>query len=157
MSFSPNPKEVLVNQFGEKSINYIAPGSNFGLRVSVVLTAAQVIALNASPISIIPAVSGKVLKVNALNVTYTFGSAAFTTGSTKHIILQYSGAGTTSIVSTAETGLIDQTSSKESTTANPAVTALGLRGQAIQVTSDDTTIAAGTGSTVTITAYYDIV
>lgn len=155
--FDPNPKLVLTNQFGEVSINEVDASSTFGATnksTPVVLTAAQVIALNATPIDIIPAIAGKIIEVVAVIYAYT-KSTAFTVGSSKVIKTQYKTSGQL-INSVPDTGLLDQAASTEAVGLGAGAGGIAIRGKAVQVTSDDTTIAVGTGSTLTVTAYYNI-
>jgi hypothetical protein len=152
-----NPQLVIKNQFGEQSQNVSLAGTQGFplLSAAVVLTAAQVIALNATPITVIPAVSGKLIVVMAMELSYKKGSAAFTIGSSKHLQAQYASAGL--IGQVAETGFIDQASNTEGDIIPGGSGFIGARGQAVQVTSDDTTITVGTGSTVTVQALYFLI
>ena len=155
--FNPNPKLVLTNQFGEVSINAIGPESNDYINNHVVtLTAAQVIALNATPQVLVPAVAGKVIKVLAVKMSYVHGSAAFTIGSNKHLTAQYATSGQL-IAQAPETGFIDQSSSTEADVFGPGVGGIAVRGKAVNLTSDDSTIAVGTDSTLVCTTYYQII
>lgn len=157
--FNPNPKIVLVNQFGEESINYVAPGSEFSASFKstpVVLSAAQVIALNATPIDIVPAISGKIIQVVAVVLAFTRGSASFTVGSSKVLKAQYKTSGQ-QIASVPDDGFLTAVANAESVALANGGGGLAIRGKAIQLTSDDTTIASGTGSTVTATVYYNVI
>lgn len=150
MPYSPTPQLVLVNQFGEKSINQVQ-----NAHASVTLTAAQVIALNATPIVVVPAVAGKLAVISNVKITYTKGSAAFTIGSSKHLQMQYT-VGTVLINQVAETGFIDGLS-KEADLTGPGPGGVTIRGSAIQITSDDTTITVGTGSTVKVDVFFQYI
>lgn len=157
--FNPNPKLVLTNQFGEESINYVNPGSEIPASfksVPVVLTAAQVIALNATPIDIVPAIPGKIIQVAAVVLNLTFGSAAFTVGSSKVIQAKYKTSGQL-IAAVPDTGLLTAVADAESVAFANGAGGLAVRGKAIQLTSDDTTIAVGTGCTLTATVYYNVI
>ncbi len=158
--YNPTPKLVLTNQFGEESINAISPGSEIAASFKsapVVLTAAQVIALNATPITIIPAVPGKIIQVAAVLFSYHKGTTAFTIGANKKLIAQYN-TGAQAIASVPETGFIDQATDKEAVGLSVAAGGISIRGKAVEVTSDDATpISGGTGSTVTVTAYYNVI
>lgn len=158
MAFSPNPELVLKNQFGEESINAIMPGTTYGPLVSatVTLTAAQVIALNATPQTLIPAVTGKTIVVQAIYLSLVHGSAAFTIGSSKHLMAQYHTAAILA-AQVAETGFLDHASSISAVGYGPGVGGLSLQGLAIELTSDDTTIAVGTGSTLAVTVSYQLI
>lgn len=151
MAYAPIPQEVLVNQFGEKSINQVV-----NAHTTVTLSAAQVIALNATPITLVPAVAGRIIVVQNVKIAYNHGSAAFTIGSSKHLMAQYA---TSAILinQVAETGFIDQTTSKEADLLGGGAGGVGFRGQAVQITSDDTTITVGTGSTLTITTFFQVI
>lgn len=157
--FNPNPKLVLTNQFGEESINYVSPGSEIPASFKsapVVLTAAQVIALNATPIEIIPAIAGKIIQVAAIVLTFTRGSASFTVGSSKVIKAQYKTSGQ-QIASVPDDGFLTAVANAESVALANGGGGLAIRGKAVELTSDDTTIASGTGSTVTAVAYYNVI
>lgn len=153
-----NPQLVLKNQQGEESVNAIMPGTNFAAMykaATVTLTAAQVIALNATPIQLVAAKAGYLIEPVAAELIYTKGSAAFTIGSTKHLIIQFH----TSAVaagSVNETGFIDQAASQIAFEASPTFSGVGIGGQAVEITSDDTTITVGTGSTVKVILYYNL-
>lgn len=121
-----------------------------GTKASVTLTAAQVIALNATPISLIPAVNGKLIEVGLVTVAYKYGSAAFTIGASKHIQVIYTGGAVAGQVD--ETGLLDQVVNKEN--AISCGNYSPVRGAGVLVTSDDATILLGTGCTVTVNVYY---
>lgn len=153
-----NPELILKNQQGETSIfspqvntNYIA---NFK-SATVTLTAAQVIALQATPIQLVAAKSGYVIKVAGVEMKYT-KSTAFTVTSTKKLIVQYHTSAVL-IESLLEEGFIDQSSSKTAFTLGAGVGGVGIGGQAVEITSDDGSIAVGTGSTVAVTVFYDYV
>lgn len=158
--FNPNPKLVLTNQFGEESVNYVSPGSEIPASFKtapLVLTAAQVIALNATPLEIIPAIAGKIIQVAAIVFSYHKGSAAFTIGASKKMIAQYA-TGNQAIASIPETGFLDSATDKEAVGFSVAAGGIGLRGDAVELTTDDATpISGGTGSTVTVTAYYNVI
>lgn len=158
--FNPNPKLVLTNQFGEESVNYVSPGSEIPASFKstpVVLTAAQVIALNATPIEIIPAIAGKIIQVAAVIFQYKKGSAAFTIGANKKMIAQYA-TGNQAIASIPETGFLDSATDKEGVGLGVSAGGLSIRGDAVELTTDDATpISVGTGSTVTVFAYYNII
>lgn len=159
MSFNPNPKLVMINQFGEESINAIVSTSTFGAPLvssTVTLSAAQVIALNATPQVLVPAVAGKIIEVVAVILNYVYGSAAFTVGSSKVIKAQYH-TGTILIGSVSDTGFIDQVVNKEATLYGAGVGGLGVRGQGVELTSDDTTIAVGTGGTLVCHVLYNLI
>jgi hypothetical protein len=151
------PQLVIKNQYGEESQNAPLPGS-FGfplLSTAVILTAAQVIALNATPQTIIPAVAGKLIQVLAVECSYTYGSAAFTITSSKHLQAAYASAGTIGQVAT--TGLLDQTANKEGDIFPGGNSFIGARGQAVNITCDDSGMSGGTGGTVTVQALYQYI
>lgn len=158
--FNPNPKLVLTNQFGEESINYVSPGSEIAAcfkSAPVVLTAAQVIGLNGTPQQIIPAIAGKIIQVVAIVLAYHKGSAAFTIGANKSLKAQYA-TGDQAIASVPETGFLDSATDKEAVGFGNQAGGISLRGQAVELTSDDATpISGGTGSTVTVTAFFNVI
>lgn len=155
--FSPDPKLVLMNQYGEQSINAVLPGSEIVALKStlITLTAAQVIALNATPIDVLDAVAGKTIQVVAAILTYT-KSTAFTVGSNKVLKLQYKTSGQL-ISSVPDTGFIDQSTSQKAVLLPSGSGGIAIEGKAIQITSDDTTIGAGTGSTLGVQLYYNLI
>jgi hypothetical protein len=156
--FNPVPSLVFKNQFGEETVAAFLAGSNWPGAVFgslVTLSAAQVIALNATPITLVPAVAGKTVQVMAMIMAYTKGSAAFTIGASKHLIGQYHSSAVL-IQQVGETGFIDGVS-KQANLFGPGAGGVGIVGEAVEVTSDDSTIASGTGSTIAITTYFNLV
>lgn len=155
---SYNPQLAVKNQFGEESLLSPVAGTNYVAAfksATITLTAAQVIALNATPITLVAAQSGKLIQPVAVEFIYTKGAAAFTIGSSKHLIVQYH----TSAVAAGqvnETGFIDQASSLKAFEYTPTVSGVGIGGQALEITSDDTTITVGTGSTVKVIVFYNV-
>lgn len=157
--FNPIPALVLKNQFGEESINYLAPGTNFVAAyksAQLVLTAAQVIALNATPQTLIAAVTGEIIQLVALEMLYTHGTAAFTITASKHLLAEYAGVTTVQPVSFLTTGFLDQTTSKEADAFAVGVGGIGIRGAGLLFTCDDSSMSVGTGSTLSVTAYYNL-
>ena len=154
-----SPQLILKNQYGEVSINSPQLGSNYVANfqsATITLTAAQVIALPGTPIQLVAASSGNLIKVVAVEMLYTKGSAAFTIGSSKHLIVQYHTSATL-IQQIGTTGFIDQASNKTGMLIGGGAGGVGIGGQAVEITSDDTTpVSGGTGSTVKVTVYYDI-
>lgn len=155
-----NPQLVVKNQQGETSTFSPQAGSIFPASfksATVTLTAAQVIALPGTPIQLVAAKTGYLIQVVGVEMAYVKGSAAFTIGASKHMIVQYH----TSAVSAASiltTGFIDQATSKTAFAYTSTVSGIGIGGQAVEVTSDDTTpVSVGTGSTVAVTVYYNLV
>lgn len=154
---SYNPQIVLKNQAGEVSNNAFIAGTNYVAAfksTTITLTAAQVIALNATPIQLIAAQSGKLIQVVAAEMKYT-KSTAFTVTSTKKLILQYN-TSAVAIGSILETGFIDQAASKTAFVQSTLSGGVGIGGQAIEITSDDSSISVGTGSTVAVTVFYNV-
>lgn len=155
-----NPQLVVKNQFGEQSQLAPVAGTNFVAAfksTTVTLTAAQVIALPGTPITLVAAQSGKLIQVVAVEYKYTKGSAAFTIGSSKSLIVQYNTSGV-DIQSIGTTGFIDQSTSKTAFSYGGGnVAGVGIGGQAVEITSDDTTpVSGGTGSTVAVTVFYNV-
>lgn len=153
-----NPQLVLENQQGETSINAIRPGSNFVAAfkaTTVTLTAAQVIALPGTPIQLVAAQSGKLIQVVAVEYKYT-KSTAFVVGASKSLIVRYKTANV-NINLMGTTGFIDQATSKTAFGFGNQAGGVSVGGQAIEITSDDTTpVSGGTGSTVAVTVFYNV-
>lgn len=154
-----NPELVVKNSFGEQSQLTPIAGTNFVAAfksTTVTLTAAQVIALPGTPIQLIAAQSGKLIKIEAIEMKYVKGASAFTIGASKSLIVRYKTANVNiSLVST--TGFIDQASSKTAFGLPGAVSGVTVGGTAIEITSDDTTpVSGGTGSTVAVTVFYNV-
>lgn len=153
-----NPQLLLKNQYGESFKFSPQAGSNYVANfkaATVTLSAAQVIALNATPIQLVAAQSGYLIQVVGIELAYVKGSAAFTVTSAKKLIVQYH----TSAVaagSILETGFIDQSSSKTAFVYGAGAGGVGIGGQAVEITSDDSAISVGTGSTVAVTVYYNL-
>jgi hypothetical protein len=149
---------LFTNQYGEKTIATLT-GGNFGdayLSVTKTLTAAQVIALNATQISLIPAVTGKVIKVASCSLVYTKGSSAFTVGSGGDVIGVRYHTLNTAIQSINETGFIDQSTSKTATVFGSGSGGLSLAGASVEIYSNATDVSVGTGSTVAVTCFYGL-
>lgn len=153
-----NPELVVKNQFGETSQLAPVAGTNFVAAfkaATVTLTAAQVIALDGAPIQLVAAQSGKLIQVVAVEMAYIKGSAAFTISASKHLIVQYhTSAILISQVNT--TGFIDHASSLTAMVLGSGAGGLSIGGQAVEINSDDTGISVGTGSTVKVTVYYNL-
>jgi hypothetical protein len=137
-------------------ISFTAPLANpLEYQTAVVtLTAAQVIALDGSPITVVPAVAGQIIQVSMTKLVYTKGSAAFTVGSGKYLQMAY--ANGVLINEVLDAGFIDQSSSKEADLPGAGAGGVGIRGSAVQITSNDSSIAVGTGSTLTVTVNYKL-
>jgi hypothetical protein len=153
-----NPQLNLKNEFGETHVFSPQAGSNWVgnfKAATVTLTAAQVIALNGTPITLIAAQSGMMIKVAAVEMVYTHGSAAFTVTASKHLELQYHSSAV-QINSVSTTGFIDQTTGKTAMVIGGGSGGVGIGGEAVEITSDDSSMSSGTGSTVAVTVYYDL-
>ncbi len=137
-------------QLAVKGTNFVAAFKS----ATVTLTAAQVIALNATPIQLVAAQAGYLIQVVATEMLYT-KSTAFTITASKHLILQYH-TSAVQISSLLTTGFIDQSSSKTAFSLATGSGGVGIGGQAVEISSDDSGIAAGTGSTVAVTVYYNV-
>lgn len=131
--------------------NYVA---NFKA-ATVTLTTAQVLALNGTPITIVPAVSGSVIEVEAVEMAYIKGTNAFTVTASKHLTAQYA-TSNIAIGTVSTTGFIDQTTSKTAMVLSTSAGGVGITGQAVQITSDDSGMGSGTGSTVKVTVFYNL-
>lgn len=153
------PQLVLKNQQGEVSNNAILAGTNYVAAfkaATVTLTAAQVIALPGTPIQLVAAQAGKLIQVVAVEMAYVKGAAAFTIGSSKSLIVQYHTSAIL-ISKVGTTGFIDQSTSKTAMVLGSGVGGVGVGGQAVEITSDDTTpMSVGTGSTVVVNVYYNV-
>lgn len=118
---SPNPVWQLVDQGGDviASINndgsstipagQTGPVASFVNKVQLTLTAAQLKALKATPISIIPAPgSGKFIQVLSCSVRYVFLTTAFTLNAGTLKLYHGPVANAVPLTAALETGLIDQ-------------------------------------------------
>lgn len=152
-----NPQLVLKNQQGETSVFAPQAGSNYVANfkaATVTLTAAQVIALNATPIQLVAAKTGYVIQVVAVEMKYT-KSTAFGVTSGKKLIVQYH-TSAVAIGNVAEVGFIDQSSSKTAFVYGAGTGGVSVDGAAVEITSDDSSITSGTSSTVAVTVYYNL-
>lgn len=152
-----NPTLNVKNQFGEASQFSPQVGTNFVAAfksATVTLTTAQVIALNATPIQLVAAQAGKLIQVVAVEMLYT-KSTAFTITSSKSLIVQYHTSAVL-INKVSTTGFIDQASSKTAMVLGMGAGGVGVGGQAVEITSDDSGVGAGTASTVAVTVYYNV-
>jgi hypothetical protein len=153
-----NPQLVLKNQQGETSVMSPQAGSNFVANfksATVTLTAAQVIGAASTPIQILPAQTGKVLEVVASEMLYTKGASAFTINSSKSALLRYH-TSNVQIGTISTTGFLDSSSSKTAFVYGPGAGGVGIGGQAVEFTTDDQGMGSGTGSTVKITVFYNV-
>lgn len=154
-----NPELVVKNQFGETLQLAPIAGTNFVASfkaATVTLSAAQVIALPGTPIQLVAAQTGKLIQVVAVEMAYVKGTSAFTIGASKSLIVQYH---TSAILinKVGTTGFIDQASSKTAMVLGAGAGGVGIGGQAVEITSDDTTpMSVGTGSTVKVTVFYNV-
>lgn len=151
------PELVVKNRFGETSVFSPQPGTNFVAAfkaATVTLTAAQVIAANVTPIQLVAAKAGYLIQVVGTELIYT-KSTAFTVTASKHLILQYH-TSAVQISSLLTTGFIDQATSKTAFSLATGSGGVGIGGQAVEIISDDSGIAAGTGSTVQVIVYYNL-
>lgn len=93
---------ILTNQAAQ-----LATGINV---ISRNLTSAQVKALRATPLTIIPAPgAGKMVVVESLTLQLNYGGTNAFTESTANLVLQYTDSGTDITASIETTGFIDQT------------------------------------------------
>lgn len=154
-----NPQLVVKNQFGEQSQFSPQAGTNFVAAfksATVTLTAAQVIALPGTPIQLVAAQTGKLIQVVAVEMAYVKGASAFTIGASKHLTVQYHTIATL-ISQVSTTGFIDQATSKTAMVLGSGAGGVSTGGVAVEITSDDTTpVSSGTGSTVAVTVYYNV-
>ena len=82
-------------------------------------------------------------------------STAFTVTSAKKLIVQYH-TSAVAVGSILETGFIDQSASKTAFVYGSGAGGVSVDGAAVEITSDDSAIGAGTGSTVAVTVYYNL-
>lgn len=154
-----SPQLVVKNQFGETSQFSPQAGSNYVANfqsATVTLTAAQVIALPGTPIQLVALQANQLIQVVAVEMAYIKGSSAFTIGASKHLIVQYHTSAVL-INQVGTTGFIDQSSNKTAMVMGSGAGGVGIGGQAVEITSDDTTpVSGGTGSTVKVTVYYNL-
>lgn len=126
--------------------------------VEVILTTAQLLALKATPIELIPApAAGKAIHLIGGVVTYNKGTTAFTVGNTdENLELGYD-TGTTSVAVVETTGLIDQAASKSVTIATVKDIVV-LAAKSLKAANFGTAEwTAGATSTVKLNLLYDIV
>lgn len=122
---SPNPVWQLVDQGGDviASINndgsssipsgQTGPVSTLINKVKLVLTSAQLLALKATPVSIIPAPgAGKFINVLGANVYYSFLTAAYTLNAGTLKLYHGPVANAKPLTAALETGLIDQAANR---------------------------------------------
>lgn len=152
-----NPQLVVIGAQGDKQVLTTQKGTNFVAAykaATITLTAAQVIALNATPIQLVAAQTGKLIQVVAAELIYT-KSTAFTITASKHLQLQYH-TSAVQIASLLTTGFLDQAASKTAFVQSTLTGGVGIGGQAVEITSDDSGVGAGTGSTVQVLVYYNL-
>lgn len=122
---SPNPVWQLVDQGGDVivSINndgsttiptgQVGPVASMVNQVKLTLTSAQLKALKATPVSIIPAPgSGKFIQVEECSVYYKFGATAYTLNAGTLKLYHGPVANAKPLTAALETGLIDQTANR---------------------------------------------
>lgn len=139
-------------------------GNKGMLSNTVTLTAAQVNALNATPITIVPAAGAnlKIIPITA-EIDYTYGSAAFTITSVPNFAMQFidQACGIYNDFERAATGLLDQA---QNMSIGGYITGLveaptptsNLINEDLQVCLDGGSTSGGTGSTVTIQTWYTV-
>ncbi len=152
-----NPLMVVKNQFGEQYNQRILQfqGASFQ-STPVVLSAAQVKLLNVTPIVLVGSVAGKVIQVVGVDLAYSKSTAFAVSNPASKLIVNYNTSGVVAS-SIVETGFIDASSSKEAMLFHGGG-GLGIRGEAIEITSNGSTgeITSGTASTVTATVFYNV-
>lgn len=123
------------------------------LKATVSLSSAQILALNSTPVLIIPAVTGKAIHVISANVNYTFVSIAYTTNVTLTLVTDTAtnGQGSAGLLgSTASTiGKFSNTSGTNSTTQI-------IPSKGLNVTVSVGNPTAGNGTAI-VTVFYTLV
>ncbi len=129
----------------------------YSLRKTVyTLTSAQILALNGTPVTVVPAVSGKVIQLYSCEFQYTYVSTPYTVGG-QGLNIQYTTdtvppSGSYTAIFCPDTGLLDQTANKEF--IMPTISSASfLRSTGLNITTSDTSIAGGNG-TLTLVIYY---
>lgn len=125
------------------------------------LTAAQIMAMYASPIEVVPAVSGKALFVDAVEFDITRTSSAFSAGGT--VALQYDstvhGAGTAThavIAASVVTGSAGETRTYRIPVVLSDVASTAIEGKGLYLSNVDAAFTSGTG-TARLTVHYHAV
>lgn len=129
--------------------------------VEVPLTAAQIIAMYAAPVLVVPAISGKEILVDSVELVMTRTSTAFTGGGA--VSVQYNttanGAGTSVQASTIAASVVTGAAGTTYTTRPPAtlsdIASASIQGIGLYISNATAPFAAGTG-TATVRVTYRV-
>ncbi|KKM61691.1 hypothetical protein LCGC14_1529200 [marine sediment metagenome] len=103
VAFTSYNMEITINTYGDVDLN----GSKLNATV-MTLTTAQVNALRATPIIIVPAQGANtIIKLVSAMITYDYASAAFTVGADEDFVIEYAD-GTDTTASIESTAFLDQ-------------------------------------------------
>ena len=122
------------------------------------LTAAQVNALTTTPVILIPGVSGKSISLLQFNITYNFGSTAFTVLDFTSVFSLNQGPDN-GFTSQIMKSFCDQPSSQIALNESLAIISFPLsdiQGSPITVNNTGTASSGGSGSTVTFNLLYTL-
>lgn len=124
--------------------------------VAVPLTAAQLIAMYATPVNLIPAVPGKTIIVDSYELNMTTTSTVFTGGGV--VAPQYAatanGAGT-ALTATVAASVVTATAGNSVTSRIPVVqSAIAQAGVGVFLSNQTAAFAAGTGSAVVTMTFH---
>ncbi len=133
--------------------------STTALTATVALTAANLIAMYATPVAVIPAVSGRAIVVDSVSLVITRTSTAFTGGGAVQV--QYAAtahaAGTAvsaTIASTVVTGAAGTTYTARIPADLSDVASASIAGVGLYISNDTAAFAAGTGTASLVVRYH---
>jgi hypothetical protein len=148
---------------GNSGFSEIVPGSivsqninqSLSQVIQITLTAAQIIAMNATPVTIIPAPgAGKSILVDYIMIRFTYpasGGVQFTGGGA--VSAQYSGGA--AVATTLPAATITAAASADTVLGNTAANITATQNAAITLTNATAPFAAGNG-TLTVFVYYSV-
>ena len=129
--------------------------------VTVPLSAAQIIGMYASPVLIVPGVTGKSIYIDSVTFDITRTATAFTGGGVVNV--QYgnavNGAGTSThadITAATVTGAAGTTHTSKVPLVQDNIAAASIEGKGLYISNKTAAFAAGTG-TATVTVIYHVV
>ena len=118
MILSKEARDVLITgvasqEFGTEIANAIDSANTFPWKTSkTTLTAAQINALNVTPVRLVPPVSKAIIQPFVFMMVYRYGTIPFTIGGATQFRVQYEGSPTILIGTAPGVGFINQSSSQ---------------------------------------------
>lgn len=105
------------------------------VRSTIVVTSAQVLALNATPKTLVNAISGGLIIIDSVHIHKPAGVAYAGVATGEDLVVRYTNGSGTAIITIETTGFLDQTTAQSRYSANEAVSTdfntTGLQGKPV--------------------------